>query len=192
VVNRLLFFAAITSIQVFAPYFLMYTFNIAREAAASMTGNLMMVVGVFTLISALPGGWLSDRFGHKLLVGVSGVLAAAGAFVLLGSIWAPRLWLIYVAGCILGLATGLFTTTNWALGASLAPPAEAGRYLGISNLAGAGAGMIGAGIGGPVADFLNGSLPGLGYFVIFACYGVLFALSAVSLKGVVRLHLAAE
>jgi len=192
VVNRLLFFAAITSIQGFALYFLMYAFNIAREAAASMTGNLMIVVGVFTLISALPGGWLSDRFGHKHLVGVSGVLAAAGAFVLLGSIWAPRLWLIYVAGCILGLGTGLFTTTNWALGASLVPPAEAGRYLGISNLAGAGAGMIGAGIGGPVADFLNGSLPGLGYFVIFACYGVLFVLSTVSLKGVVRLHLAAE
>lgn len=192
VVNRLLFFAAITSIQGFAPYFLMYAFDIAREAAASMTGNLMMAVGIFTLVTALPGGWLSDRFGHKLLVGVSGVLAAAGAFVLLGSIWAPRLWLIYVAGCILGLATGLFTTTNWALGTSLVPAAEAGRYLGISNLAGAGAGMIGAGIGGPVADFLNGSLPGLGYFVIFACYGVLFALSTVSLKGVVRLHLAAE
>jgi MFS family permease len=192
VVNRLLFFAAITSIQVFAPYFLMYAFNITREAAASMTGNLMMVVGVFTLISALPGGWLSDRFGHKRLVGTSGVLAAAGAFVLLGSIWAPRLWLIYIAGCILGLAAGLFTTTNWALGTSLVPAAEAGRYLGISNLAGAGAGMIGAGIGGPMADFLNNSLPGLGYFVIFACYGILFVLSTVSLKGVVRGHLVAE
>lgn len=192
VVNRLLFFAAITSIQVFAPYFLMYAFNITRETAASMTGNLMMVVGVFTLISALPGGWLSDRFGHKRLVGTSGVLAAAGAFVLLGSIWVPRLWLIYIAGCILGLAAGLFTTTNWALGTSLVPAAEAGRYLGISNLAGAGAGMIGAGIGGPMADFLNNSLPGLGYFVIFACYGILFVLSTVSLKGVVRGHLAAE
>ena len=181
VVNRLLFLAAITSIQGFAPYFLMYAFNMTREAAADLTGSLMMVVGIFTLLTALPGGWLADRLGHKLLVGASGLVAAVGAFMLLGTIWVPNLSLIYIAGCILGLATGLFTTTNWALGTNLVPRAEAGRYLGISNLAGAGAGMIGAGIGGPLADFLNGYRPGLGYFTIFACYGILFVLSTLLL-----------
>jgi MFS family permease len=181
VVNRLLFLAAITSIQGFAPYFLMYAFNMTRQAAADLTGSLMMVVGIFTLLTALPGGWLADRLGHKLLVGASGLVAAVGAFMLLGTIWVPNLSLIYIAGCILGLATGLFTTTNWALGTNLVPRAEAGRYLGISNLAGAGAGMIGAGIGGPLADFLNGYRPGLGYFAIFACYGILFVLSTLLL-----------
>jgi len=181
VVNRLLFLAAITSIQGFAPYFLMYAFNMTREAAADLTGSLMMVVGIFTMLTALPGGWLADRLGHKLLVGASGLVAAVGAFMLLGTIWVPNLSLIYIAGCILGLATGLFTTTNWALGTNLVPRAEAGRYLGISNLAGAGAGMIGAGIGGPLADFLNGYRPGLGYFAIFACYGILFILSTLLL-----------
>ena len=57
-------------------------------------------------------------------------------------------------------------------------------YLGISNLAGAGAGMIGSGIGGPIADYLNGTMPGLGYFCIFGSYGILFLLSVVSLRGV--------
>jgi MFS family permease len=184
VVNRLMFLAAVTSIQGFAPYFLMYAFNISREAAAAMTGNLMMVVGVFTMLTALPGGWLADKIGHKRLVGISGLAAAAGGFLLLGTIWVPNLALIYVAGCTLGLAAGLFMTTNWALGTQLAPRAEAGRYLGISNLAGAGAGMIGAGIGGPLADYLNSYRPGLGYFGIFACYGVLFILSTVSLRWV--------
>ncbi len=181
VVNRLLFLAAITSIQGFAPYFLMYAFNMTRQAAADLTGSLMMVVGIFTMLTALPGGWLADRLGHKLLVGASGLVAAVGAFMLLGTIWVPNLSLIYIAGCILGLATGLFTTTNWALGTNLVPRAEAGRYLGISNLAGAGAGMVGAGIGGPLADFLNGYRPGLGYFAIFACYGILFVLSTLLL-----------
>jgi len=73
-------------------------------------------------------------------------------------------------------------TVNWAMGTSLVPTTEAGRFLGISNLAGAGAGMIGAGIGGPVADYLNLTTPGLGYFAIFAAYAVLFALSVVSLR----------
>jgi hypothetical protein len=44
--------------------------------------------------------------------------------------------------------------------------------------------MVGSGIGGPIADYLNASLPGLGYFVIFAGYGVLFLLSSASLLGV--------
>jgi hypothetical protein len=56
--------------------------------------------------------------------------------------------------------------------------------MGLSNLAGAGAGMIGSGIGGPLADYLNASLPGLGYFVIFAGYGLLFLLGSASLIGV--------
>jgi len=189
VTNRLLFLAAVTSIQGFAPFFLMYAFNVDREAAATMTGNLITVVGVFTLVTALPGGWLSDRLGPHRLVGVSGIVAAIGTAVLLTTIMVPNLPLIYVAGSIIGLATGLFMTTNWALGTNLVPAGEAGRYLGVSNLAGAGAGMVGAGLGGPIADFLNGYRPGLGYFAIFACYGVLFVLSTVSLvkvRGVKR------
>lgn len=184
VVNRLLFMAAITAIQGFAPYFLMYSFKITIEAATDMTGQLIMVVGIFTLLSAIPSGWISDRLGHKKLVSIAGMLAALGAAILLGSIWLPNFMLILVAGCILGLATGLFVTTNWALGTRVVPSSEAGRYLGISNLAGAGAGMIGTGIGGPIADMLNAVLPGLGYFSIFASYAVLFVLSVVSLKGV--------
>jgi MFS family permease len=182
VVNRLMFLAAITSIQGFAAYFLMYAFGVSRETAASMTGTLMALVGAFTLVSALLSGRLADRLGQKGLVFWSGLVAALGTLVLLGTIWVPNLGLMYVAGSILGLATGLFLTANWALGTRLVPPAEAGRYLGISNLAGAGAGMIGTGLGGPVADYLNNSLPGLGYFAIFAGYGVLFLLSAASLK----------
>ena len=184
VVNRLMFFAAITSIQGFAAYFLMYTFGVSRETAAGMTGTLMMVVGGFTLLSALASGWLAKGLGEKRLISLSGVLAALGTLVLLGMIWAPNLELMYVAGCILGLAAGLFSTANWSLGTRLVPTAEAGRYLGVSNLAGAGAGMIGTGIGGPIADYLNARLPGLGYFVLFAAYGIMFLLSSVTLRWV--------
>jgi hypothetical protein len=35
-----------------------------------------------------------------------------------------------------------------------------------------------------MADYLNGFRPGLGYFAIFGCYGVLFLLSTISLRGV--------
>lgn len=184
VINRLFFLAAVTSIQGFAPYFLMYAFQIDREAATALTGKLMTMVGAFTMVTALPGGWLSDRIGHKPIITLSGLAAAAGSFLLLGTIWLPNLSLIYVVGAILGLSTGLFMTSNWAMGTALVPAEQAGRYLGVSNLAGAGAGMIGAGLGGPLVDYLNGFLPGMGYFAIFACFGIFFVLSAVSLRRV--------
>ena len=184
VANRLLFLTAITSLQKFAPFFLMYAFKINIEESTSTTANLFLVVGLCTLVTALPSGWLSDHFGSRRLLEVSGVLAGLGAFLLLGTIWLPNLGLIYVAGVVLGLATGLFVTINWALGTRLVPPAEAGRYMGISNLAGAGAGIVGTGIGGPMADALEKVQPGLGYFALFASYGVLFVLSTVSLQGI--------
>jgi len=75
-------------------------------------------------------------------------------------------------------------TVNWALGTDLVPPSEAGRYLGVSNLAGAGAGIMGAGLGGPLADFFNQQLPGLGYQMLFATYSACFLISSAVLLGV--------
>ncbi len=184
VVNRLMFLAAITSIQSFAPYFLSYTFQIDVQQSISIYGKLITVVGVFTLISAIPSGWLSDRIGQKRLVAIAGGIAAIATILLLSTVWLPNMISIYIVGIALGIATGLFVTTNWALGTRLTPDEQAGRYLGVSNLAGAGAGIIGAGMGGLIADALNASTPGLGYFVIFSGFGLMFFLSIFSLKGI--------
>jgi hypothetical protein len=184
IVNRLMFLAAATSIQGSVFYFVMYAFKISDKAASDLTGSLTAIIGIFILVTALASGWLADRIGRKRLVGISGLVAALGGFLLLSTIWVPNLVMIYIAGTIIGLGTGLFMTANWALGTDLVPAEESGRYLGISNLAGAGAGIVGAGIGGLIADQLNLFRPGLGYFAIFASYAVLFALSAVTLLGV--------
>ena len=184
IANRLMFLAAATSLQGSIFYFVMYAFKLTNEAASSLTGTLTSVIGVFILVSALASGWLSDRVGRKRLVLISGIVAAVGNVLLLITIWVPELAIVYVAGTIIGIATGLFMTANWALGTDLVPAEEAGRYLGISNLAGAGAGIVGAGIGGLVADYVNHYQMGLGYFAIFAAYAVLFALSTITLLGV--------
>jgi MFS-type transporter involved in bile tolerance (Atg22 family) len=179
VINRLLFLAAIGSIQSFAQYFLKDVLQVPNAAKA--TSSLMMVVGLCTLVSALPSGWLSDRFGRKRLVALAGIVAALGT---VGLFLAQNMTMVTVCGVILGLAAGIFMTVNWALGTDLVPAAEAGLYLGVSNLAGAGAGVVGAGIGGPMADFFNAYRSGLGYLVIFAIYAALFVLSALTLAKV--------
>ena len=179
VINRLLFLAAVGSIQGFALFFLRDVLHLPN--AATMTTVLLGAVALFLLPSALGGGYLADRIGRKRLVALSGFVAAAGTLLLLFSTSIP---LVLASGCIIGAGTGTFMASNWALGTDLVPPEEAGRYLGISNLAGAGAGIVGAGIGGPMADFFNALSPGLGYFVIFALYGGLFILSAAALTRV--------
>jgi MFS family permease len=181
IINRLLFFAAAGSIQGFILYFLRDVHHIANVATTSTF--LLAVVAAFLTLSAIAGGYLADRIGYRRLIFLSSLAAAAGTYLL---VVAPGLPLLFVSGSILGIGAGVFWATNWALGTRLVPPTEAGRYLGIANLAGAGAGIVGAGIGGPMADFFNTFRPGLGYQVIFSLYGVLFLLSAAALSRVTR------
>jgi MFS family permease len=176
VANRFLYLAAVGSIQGFAQYFLQDVLRVPNAPAA--TADLMVVVGIATLGSAIPSGWLADQFGRKLLVIVAGIVAAIGTFLLF---FVHDMTMVTICGVIIGLSAGIFMTVNWALGSDLVPSVEAGRYLGISNLAGAGAGIVGAGIGGPIADFFNAYQKGLGYLVIFAIYGALFLLSSIIL-----------
>ncbi len=175
VVNRLLFLAAVGSIQGFALYFLQDALHIPDAAAT--TGTMVMLTGVFILLAGLSSGFLADRIGERGLAALAGLLAAAGVAIL----FSGSIVMVYVGGAIIGIATGLFFTTNWSLGTKLVPPEKAGLYLGVSNLAGAGAGVVGAGIGGPLADFFNQVSPGLGYLAIFAMYGAIFVLSALTL-----------
>jgi len=184
VINRLAFLVGVTNLGSFAIYFLQARLGYVREQAAGPATTLIMFVGIFVLLTALPSGWLADRYGRKQMVGMSGLLAALGTLV---AILAPSLSVIYVGGCLIGAGTGLFYSSNWALGTSLVPQADAGRFLGISNLAGAGAGAIGAYIGGPIADLVTlqaPGYPGLGYVLLFAIYGSLFLLSIFALRGV--------
>ena len=118
------------------------------------------------------------------MVAIAGLTALVGTVIALSF---PSLLAIYIGGCIIGIGTGLFYTANWALGTLLVPKEQAGRYLGISNLAGAGAGAVGAYIGGPIADFVTAQapqIPGFGYVLIFSIYGMLFLFSVLAVTQV--------
>lgn len=184
VVNRLAFLVGAVNLSTFAVYFLQARLGYEKEAAAAPASQLILFVGLFILISTLPAGWLTDRFGEKRMVTLAGLVAVIGTAIALSI---PSLPVIYVGGCIIGIAAGIFYTANWALGTLLVPKEEAGRYLGISNLAGAGAGAVGAYIGGPIADFVTAQVPqvpGFGYVLIFSIYGLLFLFSVLALTQV--------
>jgi MFS family permease len=181
VINRLAFLVGSTNIASFALYFMQTRLRMPGEQAAEPTRWLLLVVGVVILLVAPLSGWLADRVGHKKLVAFSGLAAALGALVIVAI---PSLSAIYSGGILIGTGAGMFYTANWALGTALVPDQDAGRYLGISNLAGAGAGAIGAYIGGPIADFFTAAAPGspgIGYILLYTIYGLLFLASVFAL-----------
>jgi MFS family permease len=181
VINRLAFLVGAVNLSVFAVYFIQARLGFVREKAAGPAAQLLMVVGIFILVSALPAGWLADRFGRKQLVAISGLLAALGTLI---ALLVPNMTVIFIGGCLIGIGAGFFYTANWALGTDIVPPDQAARYLGISNLAGAGAGAVGAYIGGPIADYFTSlsSVQGLGYVILFAIYGALFLFSVLAVR----------
>ncbi|MEJ2597555.1 MAG: MFS transporter [Anaerolineales bacterium] len=188
VISRLAFLVGVVNIGTFAVYFVQERLGFQAEQAANPAARLMTLVGIAILLAALPGGWLSDRFGPRRLTAASGLLAALGTGIALST---SQLWLIYVCGVMIGVAAGTFYTANWAVGTRLVPIREAGRYLGIANLAGAGAGAIGAYLGGPLADHFTQSFPqypGLGYLVLFSLFGLLFLVSALAILRVTETH----
>jgi len=77
--------------------------------------------------------------------------------------------MIMVAAGFIGVALGGFTSTNWAMAIDMVPAGEEARYLGIANMATAGAGAL-ARLIGPVIDFFEKQSLGLGYQVmLFTC-----------------------
>ncbi len=175
VVNRLAFLVGSTNLASFVLYFLQERFDyLEGAAAAGPTAMLVMFVGVAILISSIPAGWLTDKFGRKPVCAFSGVLATIGTVVVVASI---NMTMLYVGGLLVGIAIGFFYSASWALGTTLVPKQEAGRYLGIQNLAGAGAGAVGAYIGGPIGD-------GVGFTVLISIFGLLFLVSTLALFGI--------
>lgn len=184
IINRLAFLAGVTNIASFALFFLQARLGYTGEKAAQPVSVLLMIVGAFILLLALPSGWLSDRIGPKRIIAYSGIIAVVGT---LSVIISESLPVIYIGGSMIGIATGMFYTSNWSLGTQLVPLEHSAKYLGISNLAGAGAGAVGAFIGGPIADYFTihtPQIPGLGYILIYAIFGMLFVFSIFAISQV--------
>jgi len=176
VINRLAFLVAATNLANFMIFFLQEKFPFLNGSqAAGPTTKIIMFVGIFILIFALPSGWLADKIGKRLLCGAASFVFALGVTIV---IFSPSVTgVIYIGASIAGAGLGLFNSANWALGTELVPTQRAGQFLGLSNLAGAGAGAIGAYIGGPIADHQ-------GYVLLMIIYICMALISATALFGI--------
>jgi Na+/melibiose symporter-like transporter len=162
--SRLLVYMAFTTIQQFAFYYLQDVVGVADPSAAAASFIIVAVIGM--LIVVWPAGYLSDKIGRKLLTAISGLLGALGiAIIALSHEYNTILW----AAGIIGVAMGIFNSTNWALATDFAPKNEEARYLGIANMATAGGAVL-ARVIGPAIDFFNSRSALSGYnFMLIMC-----------------------
>lgn len=176
IAERALFLLGIYGVQAFAQYYLQDVLRVPDPP--KQTGDLLAALTVALIILVLIGGWLTDKYGAKRVLYFATFFAAGGIFLML---FATDVRGLMVFGVIFGAGIGLFLTSNWALANRLAPEAEAGKYLGLTNLATAGSGAL-ARLEGPALDWLNAAYPGMwiGYKGLFV-FGAVCILASVFL-----------
>lgn len=168
-------------LQTFALYYLMDVIGIDNPATAFT--HLLMAVGAGLIAVVYFAGRLSDRIGRKPIMLSSGFIGAVGiALLYLSDSYVQ----ILLSGAVIGLASGAFLSTSWAMATDLAAEGEEAKYLGLTNLAMA-AGSALARLIGPLIDFFNTLETNLGYSVMllvcFLCF-IVGSLLVLKVRGV--------
>ena len=176
--ERALFLLGIYGVQAFAQYYLQDVLRVPDPP--KQTGDLLAVLTISLVLLVLMSGWLADKYGAKRILYVATLVASSGMLMM---VFARDMRGLFVFGSLLGAGLGLFLTANWALANALVPEAEAGKYLGLANLATAGAGAL-ARLEGPLLDWLNRLWPGawIGYKGLFVFGGAAIFLSLFILR----------
>lgn len=153
-------------------YYMALAWAAARTGSASQTGLVLAAGSLPRAVLLLGGGVLADRLGPRRVVVASDtarclvVLGLAGALLLTS----PTVWMLIAVALVFGAADALFLPAVGALPPRITAVSQLARVQGLRGLAGRGANVVGAPLGG-VAVALGGPV------LAFAAAGVLFAVS---------------
>jgi MFS family permease len=192
--SRLLILMGIVGIQSFAFFYFSDVFfhGDSRRTVTATYSLLGLVIGLAILVT-WPAARLSDRVGRRPLIVAGGVCGAGGTLFLAFSRhqWLPDGLLAPLAaalgvpdlaaqamlvGLLIGVGFGSFLSVDWAFITDVIPPDQAGLFMGFSNIATAGAGIVARAVAGVLLDAFNAGPPILGlpggYPVIFGIFFV--------------------
>ncbi|HYL70431.1 MAG TPA: MFS transporter [Candidatus Dormibacteraeota bacterium] len=195
VFSRFLIFTSLACVQRFAAYYIADTFHghytlfgVNLGSAQTATSAMLGVVILFGIGVTYPAVRISDRVGRRAVMVTAAGLGALACvlFTLATSVTQVVLFALPMALCF-----GMVVSVDWAFMTDLAPRRRAGKFLGFSNLATAGAQAAAPTFLGPVIDVVNGhtapggGAPGTGgYKVMFVTAAVCFVLGALVLRRV--------
>jgi MFS family permease len=124
------------------------------------------VVGMFGL--SIPMGWLTDRYGRKMVIALGGAILAVGAFLMpISSEYA----IITLGVFLIGLGWSATNVASTALICDLTPPPKRGGVLGANDVV--------TGVTSVALPAVGGAILSAFGFVVFGVAGILIALPVV-------------
>ena len=151
--SRLAILMAGSFLTQWALLYLNRSMGLGEKDAGTVLIPLVGLVALGTIISVVPAARISDRVGRKPVIWTSCVIGAIG---LATTAIAPSLPVAFLGAVIYGLSAGIFLAVDWALMTDIIPKASTGRYMGLSNVATASAGVLAVAVGGVVIDLVGG------------------------------------
>jgi Na+/melibiose symporter-like transporter len=122
-----------------AVFYLRRAQGLTQEQTGAAYLVMVGLVAIGTVIAVVPSARISDRIGRKKVIYASCALGAVGLGIVA---LAPALPVVYVGVAIYGVSAGIFLAVDWALMTDIIPKASSGRYMGMSNVATASAGVL--------------------------------------------------
>jgi MFS family permease len=142
--------SVLTSLAVF---YLARSMQLDEHTTGLVEIPLVALVALGTVASVVPAARVSDRVGRKPVIWTSCALGAIGLSIVA---IAPILPIAFVGALLYGISAGIFLAVDWALMTDIIPKAASGRYMGLSNVATASAGVLALAVGGTIMDLVGG------------------------------------
>lgn len=149
--------------------------------------TMAMLLGA--VVSAILAGGLSDRYGRKLMVYISGALQALVAIVILAS---NQFDIVVLMGIVFGLGYGAYQSVDWALASDVLPSKEDfAKDMGVWHVAMTLPQVLGLLLAGRLFDHFQAmqraqgvAAPVLGFVVLFSMAFLFFLLGTVLVRQV--------
>ncbi|MGZ3640856.1 MAG: MFS transporter [Candidatus Limnocylindrales bacterium] len=185
VASRLFILAGVSMFVREADLYLNYVMGFDTDERGFWVKAAAVVLGVSVALVCLPAARLSDRVGRKPLIYAACAFGATGSAIVLV---APSVQVAIVGGVVIGIASGTFVAVDWALMSDIIPKADAGRYMGLSNVATGLAGTLAVASGGAlvflITHLLSTDLVGPATRLVFVLAIVFFGLGALLVRQV--------
>jgi MFS family permease len=192
--NRLLVTMGVYTVQEFLQYFMgdvigspfiLAGIGQVADAPEQAVSFFILPLLLGAILSSLLAGILSDRYGRKIMVYISGALMGTVVMVF---ILFHSFTLAVLMGVVFGLGYGAYESVDWALASDVLPSMDDhAKDMGIWHVAM----VLPQVIATPIAGFLLDNfqrvgraryIPNLGYTVIFMVAVIYFVLGTVLIK----------